>query len=401
MGLPAAPIVTQRFLNVAKTISFKKGMPNQRIVYVPHPVSGRPAEQVRKYLEGNDPVTGKPILEELVAALTKPLTEEESMTGFVSRPERPRLLGPDTPANLHRMMIENGWTDGLPIVLPTEERVAAMLKGTSRGRDESVGLMRPAPPHEGWEYTVEMVAAIAVMAGAQPKHFPVILALASTGVTSLFSSTTSFARMVVVSGPISKELGMNSGIGALGPFNESNAVIGRAWTLMSKNLGGSIAGETYMGSQGNNLNYNNVCIAENEDALPTGWKPLHVQRGFKPGESIVSTYSGWSLINHAGSGARNIDEFKKLLSSLSASGLGMGSGQAVIMLDPIVARDFSEKFDTKESFGNWLTGSANTAGSGIGSGSAMEIIVVGGEANPCLTIGDFGFISSASVDEWR
>jgi hypothetical protein len=401
MGMPTAPIVTERFLNVAKTISFKKGMPNQRVTYVPHPVSGRPAEQVRKYLERNDPITGRPILEELVAALTKPLTEEESRTGFVSRPARPRLLGPDTPTNLERMMVENGWTDGIPVVLPTEERVSAMLKGTSRARDESVGLMRPAPPHEGWEYNVEMVAAIAVMAGAQPKHFPVILALASTGVTSLFSSTTSFARMVVVSGPIAKELGMNSGIGALGPFNESNAVIGRSWTLMSKNLGGSISGETYMGSQGNNLNYNNVCIAENEDALPAGWKPLHVLRGFKPQESIVSTYSGWSLLNHAGAGARNIEEFKKLLSSLSASGMGMGAGQAVIMLDPIVARDFSEKFDTKDKFANWLTGSADTPGKGMGATPAMEIIVVGGEANPSLTIGDFSFISSASVDQWR
>jgi hypothetical protein len=401
MGMPTAPIVTQRFLNVAKTIAFKKGMPNQRITYVPHPVSGRPAEQVRKYLEGNDPVTGKPILEELVAALTKPLTEEESKTGFVSRPVRPRLLDPDTPANLKGMMVEKGWTDGLPIVLPTEERVSAMLEGTSRGRDEIVGLMRPAPPHEGWEYTVEMVAAIAVMAGAQPKHLPVILALASTGVTSLFSSTTSFARMVVVSGPITKELGMNSGIGALGPFNESNAVIGRAWTLMSKNLGGSIAGETYMGSQGNNLNYNNVCIAENEDSLPAGWKPLHVLRGFKPEESIVSTYSGWSLINHAGAGARNIDEFKKLLSSLSASGMGSGVRQGVIMLDPIVARDFSEKFGTKKSLSDWLTNSADIPDRGMGTGPAMEIIVVGGEANPCLTIGDFSFISSASVDKWR
>ena len=128
MGLPAAPIVTTRFLEVAKTITFKKGMPNQRIAYVPHPVSGRPPEVVRKYLEGNDPITGKPILEELVAALTKPLNDEEKKTGFAARPPRPRLLAPDTPENLQRMMTQNGWTDGLPIVLPTEARVAAMLK---------------------------------------------------------------------------------------------------------------------------------------------------------------------------------------------------------------------------------------------------------------------------------
>jgi hypothetical protein len=401
MGLPTAPISTQRFLEVAKTITFKKGMPRQRMTYVPHPVSGRPPEVVRKYLEGNDPVSGKPILEELLAALTRPLDDEEKKTGFVTRPPRPRLIGPDTPANLERMMVENGWTDGLPVVLPTEARVAAMLKGTRRAPGEIVGLMRPSPPHEGWEYTVEMVAANAVMAGARPEHLPVILALASTGVTSLFSSTTSFARMVLVSGPIAREIRMNSGIGALGPFNEANAVIGRAWTLMSKNLGGSIAGETYMGSQGNNLNYNNVCFAENEAALPAGWKPFHVQKGFKPEESVVSTFTGWSLINHAGAAARNKEEFKRVIAGLSASGMGMGVGQAVILLDPIVARDLSESFDTKEKFSAWLIQSLAAPGRVPGMGAAMEIIVVGGEANPCLTIGDFSYISSAKVDPWR
>jgi hypothetical protein len=276
-----------------------------------------------------------------------------------------------------------------------------MLKGTSHGRDEVVGTMRPSPPHEAWEYTVEMVAANAVMAGARPEHLPVILALASTGVTSLFSSTTSFARMVVVSGPIREELKMNGGIGALGPFNEANAVIGRAWTLISKNLGGSIAGETYMGSQGNNLNYNNVCIPENEEALPSGWKPLHVQKGFKPGESVVSTFTGWSLINHAGRAARDKEAFKQLLANLSASGMGMGASQAMILLDPLVALDLSESFDTKEKFSQWLIQNPASPTKGAVPGSAIEVVVVGGEANPCLTIGDFSYVSSASVDKWR
>jgi len=109
----------------------------------------------------------------------------------------------------------------------------------------------------------------AVMAGAKPEHFPVILALASTGVPSVFTSTTSFARMVVVNGPVRNEIKMNAGIGALGPFNQANSVIGRAWTLMSINLdGGAHPGQVYMGSQGNNLMYNNLCMPENEEELP-------------------------------------------------------------------------------------------------------------------------------------
>ena len=102
-----------------------------------------------------------------------------------------------------------------------------MLKGTSHKPSEIVGSMSPADTYERWEYTVEQVAINAVMAGAKPEHLPVILAIASTGVTSLWSSLTSHARMIIVNGPIRQEIKMNTGIGALGPFNQANAVIGR------------------------------------------------------------------------------------------------------------------------------------------------------------------------------
>ena len=125
------------------------------------------------------------------------------------------MVESDTEENLYRLFLEKGWTDGLPIVLPTEARVKEMLKGTSHKPDEVVGLMRPSPPHEAWSFTVEMVAINAVMAGAKPEYLPVLLAIASTGVSSMFSSTSSFARMAVINGPIRNEINMNSSIGAL------------------------------------------------------------------------------------------------------------------------------------------------------------------------------------------
>ncbi len=136
-------------------------------------------------------------------ALINPLSEEDKKKGFIERPT-PRLVPPDTAENLTRLFLENGWTDGLPIVLPTQARVDEMLKGTSHKPDELVGRMQPSSPHDPWSYTVEKVAVNAVMAGARPEHFPVILALASTGVPSIFTSTTSFARMMVVNGPDTK-----------------------------------------------------------------------------------------------------------------------------------------------------------------------------------------------------
>jgi hypothetical protein len=120
--VPTAPIITRRFQKLVATIAYKKGMPNMRFTYVPHPIAGRTAEQCRQYLKDNDPITGKPILDELIAALTTPLSAEDKETGFIVRPPRARLLEPDTPSNLARMFNDNGWTDGLPIVLPTEER---------------------------------------------------------------------------------------------------------------------------------------------------------------------------------------------------------------------------------------------------------------------------------------
>ena len=97
-------------------------MPNLRFTFVPHPFANRPFEVHRRYLKGRDPISGKPVLEEIVEALTKPTVDEERKTGTIERPA-PRQLEPDTAENLERIFLENGWTDYLPIVLPTGERV--------------------------------------------------------------------------------------------------------------------------------------------------------------------------------------------------------------------------------------------------------------------------------------
>src|SRR6058998_1445068 len=203
----------------------------------------------------------------------------------------PRLVEPDTEDNLQRQFLENKWTDGLPIVLPTEKRVAAMLAATSRKPDEVVGRMQATEFRVAWEYTVEKVAVNAVMAGARPEYFPVILALAASQISARGSTSSSASAMVVVNGPIRHEIGMNAGIGAMGPYNHANATIGRAYGLLSQNLqGGSVPGLTYMGSQGNNYAYNSVTFAENEERSP--WEPFHVQHGRAASESAVSVFSG-------------------------------------------------------------------------------------------------------------
>ncbi len=410
-------------------------MPGERFTFVPHPIAGTTAETCRKYILGNDPITGKPVLKEIIDAITVPLSKEDRETGSIERPT-PRFVKPDTVENLHDLFLKNGWTDGLPIVLPTKERVAAMLEGTSHEPNEKVGEMQPSSPHEKWSYTVEKVAVNAVMAGAKPEYFPVILALASTGVTSLSTSTTSFATMVVVNGPVRKEINMNSGIGALGPFNQANAVIGRAWTLMSINLSASgKAGETYMGSQGNNLNYNNLCFAENEEELPEGWKPFSVQKGFKPGESVVSTFLGWGITHPDQSFEKpfhpQIPFWLKFVSPFSS---------VTLFLDPNITHKLkdSEGFNSKEQLIDWIykntkvkvknwkedfyavqnfvlpmgrMGMEPIAGwmklpddaeiPQFSSPSKISILSVGGGTNMFWQAGDFSYLTSASVDDWR
>jgi hypothetical protein len=477
-GVPTAPVVTDAFPELIRNFAYKKGMPRLRFTFVPHPFANRSFEVHRRYLEGSDPISGKPVLEGIVEALTKPTTDEEKKTGTIERPAL-RQLEPDTPENLERLFLENGWTDYLPIVLPTEEGVADMLKGTSHRPDEVVGKMQPAPPHEAWEqsiahlrsravirgapnghfpvamqpsppheaweYTVEHVAINAVMAGAKAEHFPAILAIASTGITSLFSSATSFARMVVANGPVCKEMNMNCGLGALGPFNQANAVIGRAWTLISKNLGGAKPGETYLGDIGNNCNYNNMCFSENEEALPEGWSPFHVQKGFKAGESVVSVLSGWSLLNYAAYKPHPHHEImKRQLISFETSGAGthhtpgINPGtQAALLLSPITARDLrNEGFESKEQLSQWLKENTymtlwnywaampddlESARAGIEPFASLlklpleaksprplilqdapiEIVVVGGGTDAFWMAGDFYCLASASVDMWR
>ena len=262
MGIPSVPIVTKAFKELAILNAAKRGMPHERICFPPHPVWGKTADELRVYVDGPDPVSGKPLMKEVIDGLTVPLSDDEKKTGMVSVSVGPPTFT-DTADNLQDYYLNNGYTDFLPIILPTEEKVDAMLKGTSHHPDEVVGKMA-AGAYPAWSYTVRQVAASAVMSGARPEYFPIILAIASSGIASLFSSTNSFAFAMIVNGPIRDKLEMNYGIGALGPFAQANATLGRAWTLLSKNLGnGGIPGDTYLGSLGNNLNYNNVVIAEN------------------------------------------------------------------------------------------------------------------------------------------
>jgi hypothetical protein len=339
-------------------------------------------------------------IDDLMDALVRPLTEEEKNPSkwevsnerilfegtlleaqeFYQQTEKiPALL--NAPISIY--------TDGLPIIVPTEELVEQMLKGTSHKPDELVIYQEDRILGDRIEQmgssgkkgdpvyfmpmkrtaTVEKIATIGVMAGCKPDHIPLLLAIAEAG-GGCGDGRGGVAY--VVSGPYAKDIEMNFDTNVLGPGNRANRSIGRAAELMWRNLGGNIPNVTNCGVWGNGLNN---CFPENDDALPPGWATLREEYDFKKDEScVVSIRIGFSMRNtefmpggyrefqksgHGGIGRRlglrgvqgphNWMEY--FIDSLWADGEG---GKTFLML-PEMARDLQQYgFKSKDAVYEWL-----------------------------------------------
>ena len=189
-GIPTVAFHTDIFAKVVESVARVMGLAAAPRAFVPQPVMGKSATELRAYIDGKDPVTGKPVMQEVIEGLTRGLVDPK----VVADRSTPRLVEPASEDELHELFLVNNWTDKLPIVLPTEARVQAMLAGTSRKPDEVVGKMQPTHNRGRWEYTVEKVAVNAVMAGAKPEYFPVILALAASEVSARGSTSAATSR---------------------------------------------------------------------------------------------------------------------------------------------------------------------------------------------------------------
>ena len=434
--IPTVAGAASNIVNYAMGYDFMymNGMPIRYVAF-PFPVAGQPRSVHHQYIfEGKDKVSGKPMMQAIIDALAKPLTDKEKYKG--PAPEataEPRLLKPDTEDNLQRLFKDKDWTDYNPIILPTEARVAAMLKGTSHKPGEVVKTVNW--PGGARPLTVEKAAICAVMAGAKPEYFPLILALAKS--VPFGNSTSSMSNMILVNGPIRTQIGMNSGNNAMGPHNEANSVIGRVFTLMSKTAGGLHSGVTTWSSLGNTIQYNNLCIAENEEALPAGWEPFHVQTGFKPADSVVTVGVGWTYISSVGEALRSYPPHM-LMRDYMRSLASLGS-RATIVMDPTVAALLKDAhgFNTKAALSEWLSASIEkTVASHLGNGvqigmstafalqgmepqatwvklppetmikpfydpKGIQVVVVGGKIQTTWFVTDFMLGRGERVDDWR
>lgn len=229
---------------------------------------------------------------------------------------------------------QNGWTDGLPVVPPTPERVERMLSGTKRSPDE---LIAPLPPKWG-KATVERIAINAVMAGCLPEYLPVVLAAVEAMVDERFNlhgvqvTTSHVAPMLMINGPIRKTLDINDGFNLFGQGWRANATIGRAVRLVCTNIGGALPAELDRAAFGHIGKYT-CCIAEIEgDEIP--WEPLHVERGFEPLDSTVTVFAGagpQSINDHGSNTAEGI--LTTICQNMAASGNSSGETLLVIGIE--------------------------------------------------------------------
>ncbi len=189
------------------------------------------------------------------------------------------------------LMFNRGWTDGLPVIPPTEARVLAMLEGTSRAPDEIVATVPP----DLVDVTVEKVAIAAVMAGCKPEYLPWVLTSVEAvcndefNMHGLLATTMPVGPVIVCSGPGTRKIGMNSGINALGQGNRANSTIGRALQLVVRNVGGGRPGEVDRATHGSTAKLS-FCFAEDDESSPYG--TLAGARGVEPGVDALTVFAG-------------------------------------------------------------------------------------------------------------
>jgi hypothetical protein len=282
---------------------------------------------------------------------------------------------------------ERGWTDGLPVVPPTDERILRMLSGTKRRPEEVVGLMPP----DLAECTVEKVAINAVMAGCKPEYMPVVLASLEAALEPVFTMhgllcTTYFSGpIIIVNGPIAQAIGMNWGVNALGQGNRANASIGRALQLIVRNVGGGRPGEIDRATLGQPGKYT-FCFAEDE--TDPAWEPLSVARGIPRGRSAVTLFQGDGIQGVADQRSRTPEELTRSLAMALCSvnhPKMVQAGNAILILCPehyLIFRDagWDRARITRELHaalmrpGRELVVGAHGVGEGIAASRANEMV---------------------------
>jgi hypothetical protein len=243
----------------------------------------------------------------------------------------------DSVEEVNNLFYERSWTDGLPIIPPTEERVRKMLAATSRDPQEVAAVLAP----KSGAATIEKIAINAVMAGCLPDHLPVVITAVEAiaeekfGLLGVQTTTHPCGILIVVNGPIARRLGINSKGNAFGAGVRANAAIGRALSLILLNIGGGVPVKIDKSTQGQPAKYT-YCVAENEEQSP--WPPFHTERGFRSEDSTVTVFAaeGPHNINDHDSttGEGILNTAAATMATAGNNNLIFFSGEPILMLGP-------------------------------------------------------------------
>ena len=284
-GRPAVTVVTEAFQTAADARAAVLGLPEHPRVIVEHPLASRTPSEIEKVAVAAVARIAAGLSGQATSPASGSVQHVAKTRPAPARAQRRQLAGDFAEAN--EALEALAWTDGLPVVPPTEALVEAMLRGAKSAPDEVLGRMEPL---QG-TVTVEKVAANAVMAGCRPEYFPVVLASVRAvlqpdfHVGSTACTTGGAAPIIIVNGPIAGRLGISGGTACFGGNIKANATIGRALRLVMRNLGGAKPDGMEKSTQAWPGKIA-CCFAENEARSP--WEPLHVERGHPAGASTVT-----------------------------------------------------------------------------------------------------------------
>jgi hypothetical protein len=332
--------VATRFKVLANYERKALGIPELPYAIVPYPMSGVSTEEAQR--------RALAILDEVLGGLTSSQAARSAASTAANSPplsevRRQVQLEDSSFDAVNAVFYERDWTDGLPIVPPTWSRVSAMLRYTDLAPETVLGRMGPS-----WQpTTVHHVAVNAVMAGCQPEYFPVLLA----GIRAMLDpalnlygvqgTTNPAGVMLLVNGPIARELDINSGHNLFGQGWRANGTIGRAVRLCLINIGGGRPGEGDMSTLGNPNKWGS-CIAENEAMNP--WEPFHVERGFDVGTSTVTavaTAAPQNVIEMSSDPVAILNTLSRALTS-AGSNCTLFDHQPMVVIAPVPARQLAD-----------------------------------------------------------
>jgi hypothetical protein len=278
-GFPTASIACDGFVTQGSFTAAGLGMPNLPLAAYPGTINLHSVAELEKN-----------VATALVDGIIRCLTVQPKEAKFPPEPSPRDIAFKGTFEEVNRFFYLREWSDGLPIVPPTIEKVNEFLKFTDRSPDEVIGVLLP----ENREATIWNIAVNGVTAGCRPEYMPVLIAIVEAMVDPKFGQehlghTPGTEVLITVNGPISKEIGMNCEQGALRVGFQANTSIGRFWRLYLRNVAGFLPHKTDKATFGGTWR---VALAENEDSLAKiGWEPMSVDQGFKAGDNVVTVAS--------------------------------------------------------------------------------------------------------------